>query len=232
MKKIIKFLVIIAIILFIALSVNIYIKGLKLYNSKINEISIETKIEEIRSKKNYIKYEEIPKQYINAVISVEDSRFYKHKGIDIQSILRAVVIDIVNMDLVEGGSTITQQLAKNMYYSQDKNFTRKVAEAITAMEIEKKYSKEDIIELYVNIIYFGSGYYGIYDASIGYFNKLPKELTLNEITMLAGLPNAPSVYSLNNKSELSNQRQDMVIDAMVKNNYITEKEADDLKNNN
>ena len=166
------------------------------------------------------------------MVSIEDHRVFKHKGIDIQSILRAVVTDIANMSLVEGGSTLTQQLAKNMYYSQEKIFVRKVAEAITAIELEKEYSKEEILELYANIVYFGSGYYGIYDASMGYFNKEPSKLTLDEITMLAGLPNAPSVYSLKNKTDLSIQRQNMVIDAMVKNDYLSKEEADKLKNSN
>ena len=228
--KFLKYLVILVVIVILVFSIKIFNDGKKLYKSKIEEKPIATKIEEIRNKENYVTYENIPKTYINAMVSIEDHRFYKHKGVDIQSILRAVVTDIAHMSLVEGGSTLTQQLAKNMYYSQEKSFVRKVAEAITATEIEKNYSKEDILELYANVVYFGSGYYGIYDASMGYFNKKPNELNLDEITMLAGLPNAPSVYSLNNKTELSVQRQNMVIDAMVKYDYLSKEEADKLKN--
>lgn len=117
-----------------------------------------------------------------------------------------------------------------MYFSREKKFLRKIAEVFVAYELEKNYSKEDILELYINIVYFGDGYYGIEEASLGYFNKLPNNLNLNEITMLAGLPNAPSAYALSNNTELSNQRQEMVIDAMVKNNYLTEKEALKIKN--
>ncbi len=230
--KFLKYILIILVVILIVFSVKVFNDGKKLYKKKIEEVPITTKVEEIRSKENYITYENIPKSYINALVSIEDSRFYKHKGIDIQSILRAVVTDIANMSLVEGGSTLTQQLAKNMYYSQEKSFVRKVAEAITAIELEKKYSKEEILELYANIVYFGSGYYGIYDASMGYFDKEPSKLTLDEITMLAGLPNAPSVYSLKNKTDLSIQRQNMVIDAMVKNDYLSKEEADNLKSGN
>ena len=228
--KFLKYLVILVVIVILVFSIKIFNDGKKLYKSKIEEKPIATKIEEIRNKENYVTYENIPKTYINAMVSIEDHRFYKHKGVDIQSILRAVVTDIAHMSLVEGGSTLTQQLAKNMYYSQEKSFVRKVAEAITATEIEKNYSKEDILELYANVVYFGSGYYGIYDASMGYFNKKPNELNLDEITMLAGLPNAPSVYSLNNKTELSVQRQNMVIDAMVKYDFLSKEEVDKLKN--
>ena len=113
--------------------------------------------------------------YINAVISVEDHRFYKHPGIDIISIGRAVINDIKAMSFVEGGSTITQQLAKNIYFTQEKKIERKIAEVFMAFDIEKKYDKNEILELYVNTSYFGDGYYTVKEASRGYFAKEPPD---------------------------------------------------------
>ncbi|MFR0903577.1 MAG: transglycosylase domain-containing protein, partial [Anaerovoracaceae bacterium] len=124
----------------------------------------------------------------------------------------------------QGGSTITQQLARNMYFEQNKKLTRKVAEVLVAFEIEKEYDKDEILELYVNTIYFGSGYYNIYDASLGYFGKTPSQLSDYEATMLAGIPNAPSVYDLNVNPDLAEQRRQQVVDCMVDEGYIEEGE--------
>ena len=127
---------------------------------------------------------------------------------------------------MEGGSTITQQLVKNLLFTQDKKVERKAAEVFAALEMESKYSKEEIFELYANTAYFGSGYYGIYQASIGYFGKEPSALTDYECALLAGIPNAPSVYSPMVNSELAQQRQQYVIRQMVKYGYISESEGE------
>ncbi len=209
---------------------SIVYEGYTMYNEKKAEISLEDKIDSIRKKEDYIYYDDIPLDFINAIVAVEDHRFFEHNGVDIISIGRAVITDIKEMALVEGGSTITQQLAKNLYYTQDKKFSRKVAEVFTAFDLEKKYSKEDIIEIYINIVYFGDGYYGILDASNGYFSKDVKDLSLYEITLLAGLPNAPSAYALSNDKTLAIKRQNLVIDAMVEYDYLNEEEAKKLKN--
>ena len=230
MKKLFKLLFLIVLLIAIFVCGNIVYDGYLLYKEKTDEIGLEEKIELIKNQENYVSYKDIPKNFINALVSIEDHRFFEHNGIDVQSILRAVVTNISEGELAEGGSTITQQLAKNIYYNQDKKFSRKVAEVFTVFDLEKQYSKEDILELYLNIVYFGDGYYGIYNASKGYFNKEVKDLTLNEITLLAGLPNAPSIYALSNNNDLSKQRQDMVIDAMVKYEYISLEEADKIKN--
>ncbi len=232
MKKLFRRLFIIMLFVFTFFCANTIYNGYTLYKDKTNEIPLEEKVTLIKEQQNYVSYNDIPNTFINALVSIEDHRFFEHNGIDIQSILRAVVTDIVNMKLVEGGSTITQQLAKNMYYTQDKNFSRKVAEVFTVFDIEKKYSKEEILELYLNIVYFGDGYYGIYNASTGYFNKVPSELNLDEVTTLAGIPNAPSVYALSNSSSLTKKRQEMVVDAMLKYDCITLEEADKVKNDN
>lgn len=137
------------------------------------------------------------------------------------------------MSFVEGGSTITQQIAKNQYYTQEKKLERKFAEIFTAIELEKYCSKQEIFELYVNTIYFGSGYYGIYDAAEGYYGKQPSELSDYEAVMLAGLPNAPSAYSLNVNPDLAYSRMETVLSSMVKCGVIEQEQAEDiLKNGN
>ena len=133
------------------------------------------------------------------------------------------------MSFVEGGSTITQQLAKNMLFTQDKKIERKAAEVFAALEMESKYTKEEIFELYVNSAYFGSGYYGIYQASFGYYNKSPKDLNLDEASILAGVPNAPSVYAPTINLNLAKKRQYHVLNKMLEYGYITKNEALSVK---
>ncbi|MCR5186497.1 MAG: transglycosylase domain-containing protein [Clostridia bacterium] len=227
-KAIKKFILLLILVISIAASVSIY-NGYIVFKTALEEQSIAEKISSIKSKNpNYTIYSEIPQRYIDAVISVEDRRFFSHKGIDIISILRAIYTDITTFSLAEGGSTITQQLAKNIYFTQKKEMTRKIAEVFMAIEIEKNCSKEQIFELYVNTIYYGDGYYCIYDASMGYFNKKPSNLDLYECTLLAGIPNAPSIYSPNANATLSKQRHRQVINKMIKYKYITKEEADEI----
>jgi len=194
-KKIITRIVIIIIIIVILIVGKIFIDGYTMYEQAIDKISISNKIEKIRSIKEYVKIDEMTKDYKNAVIAIEDHRFLKHGGIDYVATFRAVIRNLEAGELAEGGSTITQQLAKNMYFTQEKKFERKVAELLVAFKLEKEYSKDDILEMYINIMYFGNGYYGIGKASMGYLYKKPIDMTLYESTLLAGLPNAPSVYA-------------------------------------
>lgn len=223
--------IVISIILVVIFILGYFISdGYKLYKNAINEISIEEKIKEIRNDPNYIKIDDLPKEYLDAVISVEDKRFRTHFGIDVYSIGRAFINNLQNKKIIGGGSTITQQLSKNMYFSQKKKLTRKIAEVFVTLDLEENYSKDDILELYVNIIYFGDGYYGIKEASNGYLNKEPNELNLNESTLLAGIPNAPSVYQLSNESKYTYQRQIIVINSMVENNCLSKEEAENLIN--
>ena len=227
--KRIMILIIILAILGIGIIAGIAINdGYNMYKVAIEEISLEDKINNIKSIENYTKLEELPKIYKDAVLAVEDHRFYKHGGVDIISIGRAVIKDIQAMSFVEGGSTITQQVAKNTYFTQEKKITRKIAEVFMAREIEKNYSKDEILEIYLNTSYFGDGYYTVKEASRGYFEKEPIQMTDYESIMLAGIPNAPSVYSPTKNAELSKQRQRQVANAMVKNGYITEKEANKI----
>lgn len=221
-------------ILFIILIVSIIVgyfgyQGYSMYKDAIAETSIKQKINEIkRENENYIEYDKLPENYVHAVVAIEDRMFFEHNGINIISIMRAIIKDIKEMKLVEGGSTITQQLAKNTYFTQKKEFTRKIAEVFMAFEFERNCTKEEIFELYVNTIYFGDGYYCIYDASKGYFDKEVEELDLYECTLLAGIPNAPSVYAPTKNPELAKQRQAQVISSMVKYNYLTQEEADKI----
>ena len=185
--------------------------------------------EKVRDKEHYVTLDEIPLSLRQAVVAVEDSHFYSHSGFDLGGIARATVTNVEAGQIEEGGSTITQQLVKNLFLTQDKSFTRKIEELFLAMSMERNFSKDKILELYLNTIYFGSNFYGIYDASIGYFGVEPKDLSLAESTMLAGLPNAPSLYSPYVNFMLAKKRQLIVIDAMLKDKKITEREAEKAK---
>lgn len=216
---ILSILVIIVIIIVI-----IFYNGYSLYKEVINNNSIEDKIKEIKNNENYVKIDEVTKYYKDAVVAVEDHRFYDHHGFDLITTINAAFNNFKTKSLGQGGSTITQQLAKNMYFSQEKKFTRKVAELFVSFDLENKLSKDEILELYINIIYFGDGYYGIKEASNGYYNKEPIDLTLEEAIMIAGLPAAPSVYSPTVNERLANERYKQVESAMFKYGYI-EKES-------
>ena len=187
------------------------------------EIFVKEKEKNIRP---YVLLEDMPNYLIQAVIAVEDVRFYSHGGYDWSSIMRATAHNVESGEIEEGASTITQQLAKNLFLTQEQSFTRKLEELFLAMNIEKHFSKNKILELYLNTIYFGSNFYGVESAAEGYFGKKPKELTLAESAMLAGLPNAPSVYSPYVNFLLAKKRQLVVIDAMLKNKAISVRDAE------
>lgn len=188
-------------------------------------------LDELKEIDNYTEYEDVPEIYYQALVAVEDRRFYNHNGFDIVGTTRAIYNDIKAKKLLEGGSTISQQLAKNLYFPQDNTLKRKIAEIFMAMKIEREYEKEDVLEFYVNGIYYGSGYYSIYDASMGYFGKEPKSLTDYECTLLVGIPNAPSIYSLDVRPDLANKRQKKVVECMVDVGYITTEEGNKIVEN-
>ena len=220
-KKIIIF-VIIVVILAIAYFIKI---GYDYYKEVLNEKSFDDRIAEIRNSEKFVKYGDLADNYINAVVAVEDHRFFKHGAIDLISIARAIHINFSNKELIEGGSTITQQVAKNVFFTQEETLKRKSAELLASIELEQKCSKEEIFELYVNTSYFGSGYYGIKSASNGYYEKEPKDLNLDESSMLAGVPNAPSVYAPTKNPDLARERQKHVLRKMVEYGYITQEES-------
>ena len=228
MKIVKKLILFILVILILIASFFIY-NGYTMYKNAIANVSLEKKIDEIKNNYNYISIHDVPDYYKNAIIAVEDHRFKEHGAIDIIAIGRAIVSNVQAKELNEGGSTITQQVAKNLYFMTESNFAyRKIAEVFLAFDLEKNYSKDDILEFYFNTIYFGDGYYGIKEASNGYYKKEPKDLTLYEATLLAGIPNAPSVYAPTVNPDLAKNRQGKVIRSMVEYGYLTQKEADSI----
>lgn len=202
--------------------------GYQTYQRALQERPIAEVIQEIRQQTSYTALSQIPQIYQNAVLAVEDPRFYQHKGIDLLAITEAFIRDLKAGELVAGGSTVTQQLCKNQFFTQKKRFTRKIAEVFMVRKLESICSKDDILELYINSIYYGSGYYNLAAAAAGYFGKLPAELNDWECTLLAGLPNAPSAYAPTKNPELALQRQRQVLDAMIKHRYMTQQQANEI----
>ncbi|MBQ1509827.1 MAG: transglycosylase domain-containing protein [Selenomonadaceae bacterium] len=177
----------------------------------------------------YVTIDRISTDLQHAVIAVEDNRFYSHHGFDPEGIARASLVNLQYGQIEEGASTITQQLVKNLFLSQEQSFGRKAEELMLSLAMEANYSKDEILELYLNTIYFGSNFYGIHDASNGYFDKSAAELSLAEAAMLAGLPNAPSLYSPFVDFLMAKKRQFIVLDAMVRYGYISREDAEDAK---
>ncbi|MFS1515759.1 transglycosylase domain-containing protein [Bacillus sp. SCS-151] len=172
-----------------------------------------------------VSIQDIPKHVQQAFISVEDERFYNHHGVDLRAIMRALYRDITEGKKVEGGSTITQQLAKNIFLSNEKTWLRKTKEVIIALNLEKKYSKQELLEMYLNQIYFGHGAYGIEAASQLYFNKHVSELTVEQGALLAAIPKAPTNYSPILQPEKSFDRRNLVLSLMERKGYITPEDA-------
>ena len=172
----------------------------------------------------------MPRQLIQAFVSAEDSNFFEHQGIDLVSILRAAVKNVLAGGIVQGGSTITQQVAKSLLLTPEKKFSRKFKEAILAWRMEQKLSKDDILYLYLNQIYLGHGAYGVEAAAENYFDKNVEDLTLAECAMLAGLPQAPSRYSPYRHLARAKERQKYVLGRMVAENYITPLQAQMAEN--
>lgn len=174
-------------------------------------------------------YQQLPEQLVQAFIAAEDRRFYQHSGIDFLSIGRAIAKNVVARDVVEGASTITQQLARIVYLNQEQSLKRKVQEAMMAQKINRELSKDMILERYLNLVYLGSGAYGVGDAAWVFFGKSVDQLTLSETATIAGLPPAPSAYSPLVNLKAAQERRDIVLARMVEAGYITEVEASAAK---
>ena len=179
---------------------------------------------------NYVKLNEINDDVKNAIISIEDKNFYSHNGFDIPRILKALLINIKKKSIEQGASTISQQYVKNLYLTFDKTWKRKLEEALLTIKIETHYSKDEILEGYLNTIDFGAGNYGIKEASNYYFNKEPIDLTLEEATILVGIPKSPSYYNPITNYKNAKKRQYDVLTSMYKNGYISEKQIDEIYN--
>lgn len=173
-----------------------------------------------------VSIDDISPDFAHAVVSVEDKRFYNHFGIDLYGTARAVWVDIQHMAKVQGASTITQQLARNLYLSQDRTWNRKIKEAVYAIQLEMNYGKDDILEMYMNNIYFGHSLYGVQTAAKTYFGVSAKDLTLAQSALLAGVPKGPYYYSPYYNMENAKSRQQIVLQAMVDEGWITQSQAD------
>lgn len=171
---------------------------------------------------DYVTYAEIPQDLVEAVIAVEDHRFFSHSGVDLMGLGRALIVNIKRGRLTQGGSTITQQLAKNLYLSQEQTLSRKVKELILTLALERNYSKEEILEMYLNYSYFGAGAYGIAEASEKFFAKELSQLTVEECAILAGVLKGPSIYNPVEFPEQAATRQAIVLELMQQNGFLEE----------
>lgn len=225
MKRLIHGLLIIGVIIVSS----VWLRGYAMYQAAYELLPLEDMVEQVKEDENYVSILEVSPIFLDAIVSVEDKRFYHHNGVDPIAIARATYQNVKALDLVAGGSTITQQLAKNMYFSFEKRFDRKVAEVLVARDLEKKYNKTEILELYINIIYYGDGFTGINEASMGYFEKDASELTTEEAILLAGLPQAPSYYGLKSNYNRAIARSNQVLMAMEEGGYIHPGTVDELK---
>lgn len=170
----------------------------------------------------YVSYNDLPVYLKDAIVSIEDKRFYQHHGVDYKGIARAIWAMIRNREVTQGASTITQQLARNVFLTQDKTWERKIEEIYIAVELEKKYSKEEILEYYLNNIYFGNGYYGIGAAARGYFNCDVKDLTLSQTAFLCGIPNNPTTYDPLTNFDNTINRRDRILKNMLEDKKISQ----------
>ena len=170
----------------------------------------------------YIEYEDIPIYVKQAIISTEDKRFYKHNGIDYRGIMRAAVAMIQDGEVTQGGSTITQQLARTVFLSNERTWERKIEEMYIAVELEKKYSKEEILEFYLNNVYFANGYYGIEAAAQGYFGMDVSHLSLSQMIYLCAIPNNPTLYNPLTHADKTQARRDRILKSMLEDQVISE----------
>ena len=185
----------------------------EIYSSQGNVIKV-------LGQRHPVSLSEISPQFTEAMIATEDSRFYSHGGVDHIGLTRAMLRNIRSMRISQGGSTITQQLSKNLFFSFERRWVRKIKELMVALQIEATFSKEEILEAYCNQVYFGSGAYGVEDASLVYFGKRAKDLTLLQAAMLAGLPNSPNSANPFNNFERAMKRTRTVLNRMVSSNFI------------
>ncbi len=237
MKKILIFIKIFIFIFFSFIIVNMsfyvyaFITPKFNINDKSNIIIYDDKLNNIANEnKNFVKLDDISDNVKKAIISVEDKNFYNHKGFDYLRIIKALFINLKSGKIKQGASTISQQYIKNLYLTFDQTLKRKMQEALLTIELETHYSKDEILEGYLNTINFGSGKYGIKDASEYYFNKNPKDLTIEEATILVGIPKNPSYYNPVKNFKNAKKRQKDVLLSMVRNKYITKEEMNKIYN--
>ncbi|WEG11802.1 transglycosylase domain-containing protein [Pullulanibacillus sp. KACC 23026] len=213
----------------------LFFYGIKLYFTHVHPIKpqLEAKVAEVEKALNVdhpLKNDQIPEMYKKAVIATEDRRFAWDPGIDPIGILRSVQVDLTKHQLVQGGSTITQQLVDNTFLKRSKSFDYKLKQSLYAIGIYDTVSKTKVFTMYTNIIYFGHGAYGLYNASKTYFDKTPDQLNAGELALLAGIPNSPNNYDPFKNLKLSIKRQKVVVMNMVEMGVITQEEAQTILN--
>ena len=228
MKKLIKKIVLLLLVIGISIVLFLFGAGYLNYRYALHQENLELKIENIRKQPHYVTFDKISPYLLEATVATEDRRFFDHDGVEIRSILRAAIGNLFSDQITGGGSTITQQLAKNLYFGYEQSYIRKVSEVFLADDLEDMLTKDEILELYVNIINYGAGQFGVYNASTYYYDKLPSELTLNEASLLAGVPQSPVNYDLSKNYENALRRQKQVLHAMFEEQMITQKEMDDI----
>lgn len=193
---------------------------------KWNDVShFRESLESRVHREKFVPYDKIPDLLKKGIIATEDRRYYDHGAVDIIGVARAFITNSIAGETLEGGSTIAQQTVKNIFLSNDRTMTRKLEELALAVQLERNYSKEEILELYLNTIYFGHGTYGVGEASRVYFGKEPKDLDLSQCAMLAGLPQAPSAYDPISHPQEGAKRMTTVLALMAQEGYITPEEA-------
>ena len=194
MKKFVKFIFKLLLILIIAFVGIFFGKGYWGYLELTQSQSVDDVVSEVTSRSTFVGYDDLSPELVRATVAIEDRRFYDHGGVDYIGLMRALVSQFDDDLLKSGGSTITQQLAKNLYGMFDGTWDRKSTELFVARYLEKHYSKNEIIALYVNVINYGNNYTGIYEASYGYFDTDPEDLTIAQAYLLAGIPQSPNNY--------------------------------------
>lgn len=199
--------------------------GYRQYKEAVDNTPLSVKIAMIKQDDSFVGYDAISPYLLQATIAIEDHRFFQHSGFDVLATGRAFVGTVFGFGR-SGGSTITQQLAKNLYFGYDPSLIRKVSELFVAHDLEANYQKTDILTVYVNVINYGDNHIGIKEAANGYFDTEPKDLTLAQASLLAGLPQSPANYQLSNHFEQAKMRQKQVLQAMVRRNMITEQEME------
>ena len=204
-------------------------RGWQLYRAAMEEEPLEARIEAVEQRADFVPFDELPALYVDAVTSVEDKRFFSHPGVDPIAIGRALLYDLRTRSFAQGGSTITQQVVKNLCFTQEKTLERKAAEVFAALSLERLRSKEEIFALYVNGSYFGSGCTGVAAAAQAYFGKEVVALDAAECVLLAGIPNAPSAYSPQADPELTAARARQVLRRMTACKVLSEEDAQALE---
>lgn len=203
-------------------SVLVYL-GYQEYKSVVTDDPIGEVVTRIQERDDYVRLDDIDTLFLDAIVAVEDQRYWTRGSvIDYRSLGRAILTNLINFELREGGSTIPQQISKNLYFEDNLSLIRKIAEVFISRDLLNVYTKEELLELYVNIIYYGNDSYGIYNASLSYFNVVPKELSDGQATLLAGLPQSPSIYDPTEQLDLAKLRQEHVLDRLLALGYITD----------